>query len=274
MHDHTLENTAAWATKVQQAGMMGLINTSWASFHTPLLTQIPYVAATGAMMQGTAADLDDSWFAEFLSKYYGADSTELPQALRELGANWEHEVGSERPITPIVYGYMDMMLHYPKGVDDRKRRGSYPLDWQEVDFVDLYRKKIDLLRGAADQSAVLSKLSELQSLYEHAIFILNTWNEHATLHMQEAKVLASLANTKYLHTRVLRFLIDEDVQSERRSKEDGLAQLLTQLEAQNELLMEHLSPFFEELSIRRLWRLWCEPAATVLRDTGAFYLIP
>lgn len=259
MHDHCLENTQVWAAKARQAGMLGLINTSWACFHTPLPTQMPYVAATAKLLDGRE-EIDTGWQIDFLSEYYGASAESIPGALQELGTNWELDVGAERPITPLIYGYMDMMLHYPGGVIDRLQCGSYPLAWEEIDFVAIYRKKLDLLHRA-NQELILSKLGELQESYRHACSVLIPFAGAATRHQEEAQLLACLAEVKWLHAQVLRALLpSEGVNGEEISR------LLTDMQSQKAQLVAYLSPFFEDESVRRLLRAWWEPAATLLHE--------
>lgn len=257
MHDHVLENTAAWCAKSRQAGLLGIINTSWASFHTPLPTQWPYVAATAALAGGLETT-DDRWIAGFLGDYFGAPADRVPQALRELGTNWELEVGMERPITPIVYGYMDMIVQYSGGNAERAQRGAYPLDWEKIDFIELFRRKLDLIRSQPDAKEIRAKIDELEALYLRANESLSKFAQTATRHPEEARLLACLAETKLLHAGLLRDLLFEDG--------GDVSGWTGRLEGLRQALIANLTPFYEAPAVKRILRMWWEPAAAVLRE--------
>jgi len=258
MHDHCLRNTAAWAARVRHERLLGLLNTSWACFHTPLPTQLPYVAATAALLAGETRAVEDSWQADWFGRYFGAAADTLPGALRDLCTNWEVRItGLGRPITPIVYGYMDLVLHFEGGQDERRKRGVYPLDWSEVDFPGLYRRKVELLRGLGDRQAVRAKLAELRSTYERAERELAAFAGAVTRNRDHARFLVLSAEMKRLHACTLLHLLFGD--GDRRA-------LCEEHRALRARLVECLTPFFEDASVRRLLDLWWAPAAAALKD--------
>ncbi len=250
-HDHCLGNTVGWADAVQRLEMDGLLNTSWACFHVPLPMQSLYEYATGAAFDGDTDPMSETWQATTLKQEYGWAADDLPQALRQLGVTWEQPIeGLGRPITPIVYGNMDMVMHYPEGQEERRRRGAYPLDWNEIDFNRLLEDKICVLRELADQSGPAAKLEELERDYAAACKTAATLAQKARRQRREARLLACLAELKLLATRVIRYRVQGH--GYRGTLRDDLARLAPQLETA-------IRPFLEKPSCHRALRLWIEP---------------
>lgn len=249
-------NTVAWAQIARQAPCSGLINTAWACFHVPLAAHWLQVAATGALMAGSCEELDVHWEQSFLDREFGVTINGLAESLRALGTMWEVAVeGLGRPITPVVYGYMDAVLHFEGGQDERRRRGVYPLDWGEVDFRALYRRKLELLEASSDRTGILAKLDELLGLFGGAREVLNRLEDAARSRTAEAKLLALFADMKWLHTRVLSHMLRED---------GDVTELQKELVSQRDKLVERLSPFLEPVSVERMVRIWCDPAHAAL----------
>lgn len=253
-HDHVLENTAAWAQKVRESQLLGLINTSWAVFHTLLPTQMPYIAATAALLQGDAAH-QDKWLLEWSGQHFGFKDERIPGALRDLSLNWSQKIaGLERPITPIVYSYTDLVLHYGS-LEKRQKSGAYPLEWDEVNFCELYRTKIHLLRQLEDKEYFQNKLKELQTAYIQAALVFHELERRATSHRAEALLLACFADIKELHVQIIRCLV---------LGEGPRDKLLLQSIEQKQLLEKRAEPFYEAAGVDMLVKLWCEPACTTL----------
>lgn len=250
-HDHCLRNTVGWADAIQRLELSGMLNTSWACFHVPLPMQSIYEFATGAAFNGKTDPLSDIWQAKALSREYGCDAGDLPQALRHLGVTWEQSIeGLGRPITPIVYGNMDMVLQYPGGQEERRRRGAYPLDWDEIDFNRLLEDKISALRRLADRSGLTAKLSELESGYAAALETTTTLALNARRHRREARLLADLAELKLLATRIIRYRVLD--QGDAGALRENLAALAPRL-------AKAIRPFLEKPSCNRALRLWIDP---------------
>jgi hypothetical protein len=210
-HNASLANTHAWAQKMARAGMMGMINTSWASFHVPLQTQLLQVAATGRACADADADLGPQWQSAWLAEQYDApDADGVPAALETLGALFEVRVPTlGRPYTPIVYCYMNMELHFPDGLADRQRRGAYPRDWREVDFSDLYK------RGLAEvcvhgPATLRAEVEELVTRYAPAAAAICAFAEFANARREEAAMLAAFARFKNLSVQILASILDDD----------------------------------------------------------------
>ena len=257
-HVHCLQNTEAWARKAHASRMLGMINTGWAVFHVPLPAKWLHIAATGALMNGTCETPDHAWQRGFLAREYGAELDGVPEALEALGCAWEVPCGGlKRPLNPILYGYMEMMLHYPGGHEDRCKRGAYPLDWNEVDFVAMHRRKIDLLRNHPDSAGICRKAEEFVAAYEEASGVLRALAEAATVRRKEAALLSLFADMKLLRARVLMHQLTGA--GDARALRDAL-------DAEKPLLEERLSPFLEPASVARMCRIWWEPAYITLAD--------
>jgi hypothetical protein len=262
MHDHVLENTEAWAHKAKQSGMMGIINTGWSVFHTPLPTQMPYITATATLLETETTKFEAAQLKQWATEYFGIHDSQLQNALRDLSASWEQSVeGYGRPLTPIIYGYMDMVLFY-KNQQNRMKCGSYPLDWNDVDFNALYRQKIQLLRELEDQATLSSKLDELQSTFKRASDFFAGFAQRVQHHSDEARLFSCFADMKELHTRVTVFLL---------LKRGNESELLSELKQQNKLLENCLAPFYEPAGVARLLKLWAEPATTMLTQNNDSY---
>jgi hypothetical protein len=255
MHDHVLENTTAWAAKVKQSHLAGLLNTSWSVFHTPLPTQMPYIAATPALLDSDTPHLDDAWAINFAREFFGVRDERFPGALRDLSLLWEQNIeGLGRPITPIVYGYMDLVLHFGSQ-ENRMKAGVYPLNWNDVDFRGIYEQKMELLRRLDDRESMAIKLAELQTDYSRAGTVFRDLAERAQRHQAEARLLHCCATLKCLHTQAVEYFLFGR----------GDAGLLQQaFQKQKVLLRECLLPFYETRAVERFLVLWWEPAAAAL----------
>lgn len=251
-------NTACWARKIHQAGLLGMHNTSWACFHIPLAMQWLQVAATGALMDDPDLEITRAWQADFYEQEFGVRVDGLPEALDGLSVVWEQRVeGLGRPITPVVYGYMDMVLHYPGGQTERRARGAYPVDWAKIDFTAMYRRKIELLRGVPDQAAVGVRIGELLRTYGDARGPIHQLADAATSH--EADLMAAFVDRAWTGARTVSHLLRGD---------DDRDQLLDELAAQQTRLRDALAPFLEPVSIDRMMRLWWQAEYDTLCTQG------
>jgi len=200
--------------------------------------------------------MSDAWQIAFLSAEYGCDARDLPAALRQLGTTWELGIeGLERPIAPVVYGYMDMVLHYPGGQAERRRRGGYPFDWNEVDFNALFDRKLQLLQKFPDPSAIRKKLDELEATYAAAQPVFAGLVKRATLHRQEAELYSCFADLKLWYTRAIRHLVYGG---------GDLAAIQRAIVPLRERTKKALAPFYEKPSVERLDHVIMEPMITAL----------
>jgi len=253
-HAHCLKNTAVWAEKMRASGMLGMLNTAWACFYVPLGATWLHTAATGALSAGQTADR--AWEDAFLADEYGVAVEGLPEALETLGAMWEVRVeGVGRPLNPVLYGYMEMVLHYRGGQPERQRRGATPLDWNEIDFVEMYRRKIDYLRTHPERAAIDQKLEEFIEAYSEAAEVLHALADAATRHVQEARLLGLFGDMKLAHARACRFLLGRD--------EDG-EDLAAEFAAEGDRIRDALAFCMEPAGIERMVRVWWEPTARAL----------
>lgn len=259
-HDHCLGNTAAWADAMRQAGpsdVWGVINTAWNSFHVLPHAENFYIQATAAAMDDPGRVVDRAWQDRALGDYFGADAGGVADALQTFGEIWEWPVENfGRPITPIVYGLMDMSLWY--GTQDRRMaEGSYPLDLDDVDFAWIYRKKCEILRDANGEGEVSTKLRELIGAYEPALALLTSFTAVATNHQAEAAWFAFAAKMKLTHARILLHEL---------AGEGGRVGLASTWQTIGDELDTAITPFVDEWSLRVLRRLWWEPIALSLVD--------
>jgi hypothetical protein len=250
-HSHCLKNTQAWETKMRAAGMLGMLNTAWAVFHIPLPMTNLQVAATGRLAQNPDADLGLVWQENWLEEEFGASANGVPEALETLGEGWEIRVpGYARPFTPLVYGYMNMVFHYPGGHDDRKRRGPYPLDWNEINFCEVYRKGVEAAKRSPDLDRTLASLDEKLAAFPVAVATVRDLATRAIYHRDDAEMLATLAQLKYVSLRVFNHLVRDG---------GNLTALQPEIHSLEPLLRKAMANAWEPEGRERMWRAWWEP---------------
>ncbi|MFO7535250.1 MAG: family 20 glycosylhydrolase [Kiritimatiellia bacterium] len=202
-HTHSIQNTRVWAQKMRAAGMLGMLNTAWAVFHIPLQMLDLYVAATGELCRNPDSELDFAWQERWFESEFGGPAKGVPEALDVLGAGWEIPAPAyERPFTPLVYGYMNMVFHYPGRHKDRQRLGAYPRDWSEIDFAAVYRKGLEEARRHPDPAALFKELDDRLAAFPPAVAALRRFADRAARRRDAAEMMADLAELKYLSLRL------------------------------------------------------------------------
>jgi hypothetical protein len=208
-------------------------------------------------MQSPGAAMDSQWQRDFLAQEFGASDHDILTAVELLGVNWELDVNLDRPITPVGFGYMEMVLWYGSQAN-RARHGIFPLDWDEIDFVNLFRRKIELIRARTELQQNLERLRSLDAGYSRAWKLLQRLADHATLHREEAALLANFAGLKSLGARIARFLLGGGGDGE---------PLLREHQRLKGPLVQNLSAFLDPPSLDRAIRIWWEPAQRVLAES-------
>jgi hypothetical protein len=255
-HTHCLRNTQVWAQKMSAAGMLGMLNTSWAVFHMPLQMLNLYVAATGALCRDPGVTPDATWQEQWLEGEFGGPADGVSEALEILGEQWEIPCPAYgRPFTPLVYGYMNMVFHYPGRQRDRFWRGAYPHDWDEIDFVAMYRTGVEESRKYPERDTILKALDEKLAAYPGAVAVMEAMATGATRHRDEAAMMAVLAKLKYGSLRVFAHLMRGDGSAE------ALLGELTLLEAP---LKKVLAQAWDPVGQARMWRAFYEPMVRAL----------
>lgn len=255
-HSVSLKNTAVWAQKVRQAGMLGMLNTNWAVFHIPQQPLNILVAATGELCANPDTDVvGGAWQQAWLEKEFGVPAEGVPEAFETLGRLWEIPMPSYgRSFTPIVYCYMNMVLHYPGRQEERRRRGAYPVDWSEIDFSEVYRKGVEE-SGQGDRAKVYERLDEILATYPHARDAMRRLAEKATRHKDEAEMLAIFADMKLLSARIFSHLL----------RQDGDTHLLRgELQRLKKPMQLALSLAWEPVGAERMMRAFWQPAYDAL----------
>jgi len=254
--EHALKNTAAWALKIQRADMAGMLNTNWSVFHTPLAVLNMLVAATGRLVADPDAPVDEAWQTQWLADEFGAPADAVPPALWALGQGMRvamEDLG--RSFMPIVYAYTNLVLHYPGAQTERRKRGAYPIDWNEVDFPGVYMKGIERARTAPDRDDLCARADELIAVFGSAVEPLRKFAAAATKHADEAALFLLFAEMKLLSARIFNYLV----------RNDGNVEALRQeIDAQRPRLEGALAPFFEPRGVERLVRAWWEPPYVAL----------
>jgi hypothetical protein len=255
-HDHCLKNTRGWALAARQTQALGMINTAWACFHVLPPAQALQIAATGRLMRDTAP-LPQQWYAEQLGRWFGVSESTGGSAARGMErctAFWEQPVpGLARPITPNLYGYMDMLAGVFRDQGQRAAEGAYPPDPNSIDFAALSRRKLDILR-AADRTAIVDKLQALEQELSEARNLLEPLGQQATRHREEAAYFATAARLKHTHILLLQDLVSGQVNPQARQAWLGLGPALKQT----------LTPLVEPAWLDWLPRAWWQGWASLL----------
>ncbi len=255
-HTHSIKNTQVWAQKMQASGMIGMLNTAWAVFHIPLQVLNLYVAATGALCRDPNAKLDTAWQEQWLENEFGAPAKGVPEALETLGAGWEIPAPAfERPFTPVVYGYMNMVFHYPNRHKDRQQRGPYPHDWDEIDFSAMYQKGVGEARKWSEQAKLFADLDARLAAYPKAVAAMKDLAARATRHRDEAAMMAVFAEVKFASLRVFGHLVRGD---------GNLAELKKDVARLEAPLKKALAQAWEPVGQARMWRAFYEPMKKAL----------
>ncbi len=254
MHDHCIENTAAWAQIGFENDSIGMINTAWQSFGTPLPTYWTNTAATTAVMRKQT----DNWETAFLAQEFGVELSALsavPGALEDLGQMWEQRINDlRRPIAPIIFGYMDMVLWWPT-FDMRSKRAAYPLDKSIINFKDMYQRKLYVLRTDTGTDDIRGRLSRLIIRYDSARAVLAQLASQAKKQRDEAQLLALFAQLKWVCAVALEHLVYGT---------GDRATIAADLKALKQPLRRQLGKFMEPESRDFLFRCWWEPTAAAL----------
>lgn len=250
-HTHSIKNTRVWAQKMRDGKMIGMLNTAWAVFHIPLQMLNMHVAATGELCRDPDAQLDVAWQERWFENEYGGPAQGVPEALEVLGAGWEIPAPAYgRPFTPLVYGYMNMVFHYPGKHKDRQRRGPYPRDWNEVDFCAMYHKGIEASKQYPEQDKISDVLDAKLAAFPQAVAAIKAMAAGATRETSEAEMMAVFAEVKYCSLRVFEHLLRGDGDAA------ALKQDLARIEAP---LKKVLAQAWEPVGQERMWRVFWEP---------------
>ena len=201
-------------------------------------------------MRDPAAFLDESWHRRWAEGEFGAGVDGLATALETVGELWEipmPEYG--RPFTPLVYGYMNMVLHFPGRHEERRRRGAYPGDWSSVDFNAMYLKGVDEARKG-DLQEIGARLDRVLAEYPKAIKVFAALAAAASKNQKTAAMYPLFAEFKLLSAKVFSALIRKDF--DKAALRNELLRLKTPLR-------DALSTCYEPQGSARLMTAWWEP---------------
>jgi Glycosyl hydrolase family 20, catalytic domain len=252
----SIGNTQAWAEKSKRGGMLGIINSSWAVFHTPFQAQLPFWAASAKLVDDYTTKIDDEWFGLWANEEFGTKQSGLYDAFETVGQLWEiHLPQYGRPFSPIGYGYMNMAMYYTGGQKEREKRGAYPLNWNEINFNKLY------LKGAAeakkcDQVEISEKLDELIRTYPMAIAIFTELQDKAVKNQDIADMYLLFAELKYLWIKIFSYLMRQDIDKQ---------ELLSEFEDLKEPLRSCLNKCYGAKGVERMMNVWWEPGYNALQ---------
>lgn len=201
-HEHCLLNTHGWAITANNLKMEGMINTAWSCFHTLPNTENLQIAAMGQMMRDPSTIPSQQWQDEFMSNRLGCDATGYAQAMIDGTAFWELDCGLERPLTTILYGNMDMVLWYGSQ-DIRKKQGAYPFNFNDINFDELFRRKLAyFVRGNTDGKVVAQYATYIEPL-TRATQTLRDIAARATRHVDEVEYMLWVAEMKLAHVQIM-----------------------------------------------------------------------
>jgi len=254
---HTLTNAWAWASRMYDSDMAGMLNTAPACCHVPPAATLLQIAATATLCQGDP--VDDAWEDAFYQKEYGATVPRLPEAMEALGTTWDITVPElPCPVTLIAYGCQDLALHFAGGQEEQRRRGLYPLDWTEIDHPALYRKKIALLRGLHKSAELAAHAAKLADRYAAARTTFEALAAAAVRNPENAAMFALFAALKENYARAIQFHLGPPGAD--------AASLRAALESLTPRLEQELARLCEPQSAARLLQFWHLPVLAALAD--------
>jgi Glycosyl hydrolase family 20, catalytic domain len=253
----SIGNTQAWAEKAQKSGMCGVLNSSWASFHTPLQLQMPFFAASAELVNAHTTVIDDEWFSLWAGEEFGTAQSGLYDAFETVGKLWEIRMPKYgRPFSPIGHGYMSLVMHFPGRQDERRKRGVYPLDWNEVDFNEVYLKGVAEAKKL-NQIEIFEKLDEFLKDYPPAITIFAELHKGATRNRDITEMYLVFARLKYLWIKIFSYLMRKDMDPQA---------LLLEFEQIKEPLYVCLNRCYEAESVERMMAAWWKPGFNALQN--------
>ena len=255
-HSGSIANTRVWAQKTIDSEMLGVINSSWSVFHTPLQFQLQYFSATAELIRDPERKIDESWLRNWTEEEFGMAVTGLDNAFETVGALWEIPMPEySRPFSPLIYSYMNMVLHYPGRQKERRERGAYPNDWDSIDFYAIYRKGIEEVKKGKLQE-VYVRLDRILQDYPEAIRIFKKLSDNATRNRDIAEMYLFFSEFKYLSARVFSFLLRNDCKKD---------ELLSELISKRGTLMTLLEKCYEKEGAARMFRVWWQPMYDALQ---------
>lgn len=253
-HEHCLENTRAWAITSEKLDMAGIINTAWSCFHVMPHATTVQIAAMGQMIKAPERPLEVSWQEQFMGRHFGCDATGFVKAMENVEAFWELDVKLSRPLTVIWYGNMDMVLWYGSQ-ETRMKRGAYPIDFDSIDFDDVFRQKFDYFKQADQDGSVSAQLQMYHAKLVSAAATLTPIAAAATANAPEAGYLAFTAKLKKVYVELLLELIQTqkptpDTANRWQQLGDEFASVMT--------------PLMDEYSAKDFKRMWWQPMTSFM----------
>lgn len=253
-HQHCLDNNRGWAITSNALNMAGVISTAWSCFHIMPFATTVQVAAIGRQMQSPDKTADVQWQEQFMGRHFGCDVSGFVEAMKDSESFWEIDVNLERPMTAILYGCMDMILWFGSQ-KTRMKQGQYPVDFDAIDFADIFRQKLALLKDANADNAITKQLQAQQVLLARAATTFNTITSAATANVDEANYLAFVTELKQVHVELLIKLLGSETPEE---------QTMNHWLKLGEEFAGVMKPFMDEPSFMGLKRMWWEPVTSVL----------
>jgi hypothetical protein len=194
--------------------------------------------------------IDEPWQRNWAEKEFGTTVDGLDNAFEITGALWEipmPEYG--RSFSPLVYCYMNMVLHYPGRQEERRKKGAYPNDWNSIDFSDMYRRGVEEVKKGNLQE-VHAGLDKILEEYPVAISVFRKLAGNAAKNKDIAEMYLFFSKFKYLSARIFSFLLRND-----RSKDE----LMDELMSKKETLKTLLGECYEKEGAARMFRVWWQP---------------
>jgi len=257
----SVENTRVWLQKMHNSDMLGIINTSWAVFHIPLQIQKLYFSITGSFACNTDVKIDNAYIEKWFNKEFGIPVPGIKDAMEAFGALWEIPMtGYGRSFTPIIYCYMNMVLHYKNGQSERKKRGAYPLNWTGIDFTEIYQKGLAAVKND-DCSKIITEAEKIILQYKNNIHTMKFLAENAEINISEANIYYIFAKLKLCAAQIFHYLLIGENNSTINEKHN-LQLEINKLEPE---LYEVLQHCFEQCGCEKMINAWLKPLQEAMK---------
>lgn len=165
----TARNTLKFAEKAAVCGGLGTINTQWACFRLPFdVVWYNYGLTAQATWFWPPADTVD-FETQFSRLWLGMSDNTLVDATNKVAEGVGFRARGARPFNLLHFAIMDAELHYERGMEDRRRRGSMPRD---MNFTRVLREKLRRLAELSDRGDIDARTAWVEQQMRDALHLL------------------------------------------------------------------------------------------------------
>jgi hypothetical protein len=198
-------NTNTWAEKNVVCDGMGLINSQWASFRTPMETAWYGLAVTAeATWNWPNADMFNLE-TRFTRAWFGIEGADLVTVMNQVSEGVGFPSSFKRPLNLLHYAYMDCVIHYAGNMRERQRKGAVIAD---LDLLYVLKMKLEALEKEGLLGEVRQRLDRVEALMLDALPKLADALAHARREKACLRLYQRSAEFKLWRIQLARLLLD------------------------------------------------------------------